>query len=149
MCGIVKINKVNYIPGNILKISHKQGVSQMKWGIQRGTHLAYNARIETVLNSEYWNDILANRCTLEVEAFYEKDGLFRPKAEYRTIHLPGLYQNTNASFVIFTQSSGSLVKKFHHRQPIIMLEKDKEEYLKYGKLMYPLKFNRDLLKIAS
>jgi putative SOS response-associated peptidase YedK len=160
MCGVVRINQINYKPGSMLKVLTSSGKKEMKWGISKTqivtkigrteeiNKILYNARIETVLEGNFWNSMIKNNCVLKVDGFYEKNQYFIPHFHLHDLWLPGLYNNEN-SFVLLTQNAGPLVRNFHHRQPILLFKDNIDEYIQEGKLLKALSHNKNHLKLSA
>lgn len=117
---------------NVLCIIGKQDkidLVSMKWGIQTD-RLLINARIESLDNKPFYEDIRNNHCAVICNGFYEWDkdkNKFYIDYDEPFVYLCGVY-NDNNELLIVTREADDNFKSIHNRMPVVM---NKEEMIKY------------------
>lgn len=107
-------------------------VKTMKWGIKnyKGA-LMINARNEGIDQKKTFLPMLAHRCLIPCNGFYEwknKKKIFIYEKEEPLFYLAGIY-NDQEEFVIVTGEAEKEMKHIHHRTPLIIHEQDIQRYL--------------------
>ncbi len=94
-----------------------------------------NARLETIDEKVSFKKLIQlTRCVAIADGFYEWKREERNKIPYyflredkKTIYIAGIYENDQ--FCLVTEEANKNVLEIHHRQPVILNEKDVNRYL--------------------
>lgn len=102
-----------------------------KWGFEFKS-LIINARSETIFEKKSFIEPIRNgRCLIPATGFYEWDK-DKNKHHYSLdenipLYMAGIYRQDH--FVIITTSANKSVEKVHDRMPVIINEKNKDDWL--------------------
>jgi len=116
----------------------KADVGLMKWGIKAlNNKLVINAKVETIQEKPMFKYIEKNRCIILATGFYEwsKDEshtqyYFQNKTEFKPIYIGAIYDNNQIpNFVIITKEPTEDIKDIHDRMPLIIDERDVNNFL--------------------
>lgn len=110
MCGRIRRMNKTISPGKKIHVMVGNEIHSMIWGFNKGG--IYNARSENIDTT--WAKYKENRCTVEVNSFTEKGAEFVGK-----VRLAGIY-NEKHEFALLTMPANEIVKKYHHRMPVIV-----------------------------
>ena len=120
-------------------------VESLQWGLtpswakERETKLLINARLET-LNKKmsFKNLIKTNRCLVVADGYYEwkrekigKQPYYFTRFDNKVMYFAGIYKYHQ--FIIITMQADSNAIDIHHRQPVIINEKDLNNYFNLKK----------------
>ena len=120
-------------------------IESLQWGLtpswakEREIKPLINARLET-LNKKisFKNLIKNNRCLVVADGYYEwkrekisKQPYYFTRLDNQTIFFAGIYKDHQ--FIIITMQANSNVIDIHHRQPVIINEKDLNNYFNLKK----------------
>ena len=122
-----------YINGNTLEL--------LKWGIipswskQKDFKPLINARLETIDEKiSFKKHIKVHRCIAVADGFYEwkRDGkkktpFYFLRNDKKMIFIAGIF--SGSQFCLITEQASKNVNEIHHRQPVILNEKDINNYL--------------------
>ena len=122
-----------YINGNTLEL--------LKWGIipswskQKDFKPLINARLETIDEKiSFKKHIKIHRCVAVADGFYEwkrnekeKTPFYFLREDKKMMFLAGIFSDTQ--FCLITEHASGNINKIHHRQPVILNEKDINNYL--------------------
>ena len=122
-----------YINGNTLE--------NLRWGIfppwakKRDFKPFINARLETIKEKASFKNLFKfSRCIIIADGYYEwrlnnkiKDPYYLFRKDNKAVYFAGIFQNQE--FSIITQTASNKVSLVHHRQPVIINEKDINKYL--------------------
>ena len=122
-----------YINGNTLEL--------LKWGIipswskQKDFKPLINARLETIDEKiSFKKHIKVHRCIAVADGFYEwkRDGkkktpFYFLRNDKKMIFIAGIF--SGGQFCLITEQASKNVNEIHHRQPVILNEKDINNYL--------------------
>ena len=137
-----------YINGNTLE--------NLKWGIlpswlkKKDFKPFINARIETINDKiSFKKSIKLRRCVVIADGFYEwnrSDNTKIPhyifRKDYRNLYIAGIYENDE--FCLITEQACDYFKKLHDRKPVILFERDIDQYLNLEIEATKLLFNRKI-----
>ena len=129
-------------PALILRANHQEMVSVvLKWGYEAygKKTLIFNARSETVRERPMFRrDFEERRCLIPANKFYEwKKINTKQKEKYefftpdRILYLAGIYHKDPLGdrFTILTRAAEGCMKEVHHRMPLILNEREIENWL--------------------
>ena len=122
-----------YTNGNTLEL--------LKWGIipswskQKDFKLLINARLETIDEKiSFKKHIKLHRCVVVADGFYEwkRDGkekkpFYFLRDDRKMMFIAGIFEYNQ--FCLITERAAENVNEIHHRQPVILNEKDINNYL--------------------
>ena len=122
-----------YTNGNTLEL--------MKWGIvpswskQKDFKPLINARLETINEKVSFKKLIQlKRCIAVADGFYEwkrekknKIPYFFLREDNRTMFIAAIFDNNQ--FCLITEQANENILSIHHRQPVILNEKDINKYL--------------------
>ena len=122
-----------YTNGNTLEL--------LRWGIvpswskQKDFKPLINARLETIDEKiSFKKNIKLRRCVVVADGFYEwkregkeKTPFYFLRDDKKMIFIAGIFEDNQ--FCLITQQAAENVNKIHHRQPVILNEKDINNYL--------------------
>ena len=122
-----------YINGNTLEL--------LKWGIipswskQKDFKPLINARLETIDQKiSFKKHIKLHRCVAVADGFYEwkrngkiKTPFFFLRNDKKMMFIAGIFEDNQ--FCLITEQATKNVNEIHHRQPVILNEKDINNYL--------------------
>ena len=122
-----------YINGNTLEL--------LKWGIipnwakKKDFRPLINARIETINEKISFKKLIKlSRCVVIADGFYEWKREEKNKTPYyffrkdkKNIYFAGIYEKNE--FCLITEQASENITQIHHRQPVIINEKDINRYL--------------------
>ncbi len=122
-----------YINGNTLE--------NLKWGIipswfkNKDFKPLINARLETINEKISFKKLIkVSRCVAPAEGFYEWKREEKNKIPYyflrkdkKNLYFAGIYEGNQ--FCLITEQASEHISKIHHRQPVIIYEKDINRYL--------------------
>ena len=122
-----------YTNGNTLEL--------LKWGIvpswskQKDFKPLINARLETIDEKiSFKKHIKIHRCVAVADGFYEwkRDGkektpFYFLRDDKKMLFIAGIF--TDNQFCLITEEASKNVNEIHHRQPVILNEKDINNYL--------------------
>jgi putative SOS response-associated peptidase YedK len=125
----------------VKKYKNGNTVENLKWGIipswakQKDFKALINARLETIDEKVSFKKLIKmQRCVVVADGFYEwkrtKDNkipyyLFRN--DKKTIFIAAIYDE--GQFCMITEEASQNISEIHHRQPVILYEKDIDKYL--------------------
>lgn len=110
----------------------------MTWGFPRYQKkgLLINARAETVLERKMFRDsVLHRRCIIPAKQFYEwdsdKNKVIFLRENQLILYMAGFYNRFQDEdrFIILTTGANASVSPVHHRMPLILEEKELEEWV--------------------
>lgn len=129
-------------PALILRANHQEMVSAvLKWGYEAygKKTLIFNARSETVRERPMFRrDFEERRCLIPANKFYEwKKINTKQKERYefftpdRILYLAGIYHKDPLGdrFTILTRAAEGCMEEVHHRMPLILNEREIENWL--------------------
>ncbi len=129
-------------PALILRANHQEMVSAvLKWGYEAygKKTLIFNARSETVRERPMFRrDFEERRCLIPANKFYEwKKINTKQKEKYefftpdRILYLAGIYHKDPLGdrFTILTRAAEGCMEEVHHRMPLILNEREIENWL--------------------
>ena len=113
----------------------------MKWGIipswfkNKDFKPLINARLETINEKISFKKLIKiSRCVVLADGFYEWKREEKNKIPYyflrkdkKNIYFAGIYEGNQ--FCLITEQANENISKIHHRQPVIIYEKDINRYL--------------------
>ena len=122
-----------YINGNTLE--------NLKWGIipswfkNKDFKPLINARLETINEKISFKKLIkVSRCVAPADGFYEWKREEKNKIPYyflrkdkKNLYFAGIYEGNQ--FCLITEQASEHISKIHHRQPVIIYEKDINRYL--------------------
>ncbi len=122
-----------YINGNTLEL--------LKWGIvpswskNKDFKPLINARLETIDEKvSFKKHIKIHRCVVVADGFYEwkregkeKTPFYFLREDKKMIFIAGIFENNQ--FCLITEQAAENINQVHHRQPVILNEKDINNYL--------------------
>lgn len=129
---------------------------EMKWGFlsydRKG--LLINARAETALDRKTFREsILHRRCIIPAKHFYEwdreKNKVTFLREDAPVLYMAGFYRSyqNEEHFIIITTQANASVEKIHDRMPLILEEKELEDWVyEDGFMEYALHKTPVLLK---
>ena len=122
-----------YTNGNTLEL--------LKWGIvpswskQKDFKPLINARLETIDEKiSFKKNIKLHRCVVVADGFYEwkredkkKTPFYFLRDDKKMMFIAGIFENSQ--FCLITEQATENINEIHHRQPVILNEKDINNYL--------------------
>ncbi len=122
-----------YINGNTLE--------NLKWGIvpswskNKDFKPLINARLETINEKVSFKKLIkVSRCVAPADGFYEwkreesnKIPYYFFRKDKKNIYFAGIYEDNQ--FCLITEKASEHINTIHHRQPVIIYEKDINRYL--------------------
>lgn len=117
---------------------HELAAKVMKWGFPqyKGSGLLINARAETVLDRRMFREsALHCRCVIPARRFYEwdkeKNKVTFQQEDQKVIFMAGFYNRFEGQdrFVILTTQANSSVSGVHDRMPLLLGEKELEDWV--------------------
>ena len=125
----------------IKKYSNGNTLENLKWGIipswskNKDFKPLINARLETINEKISFKKLIKlSRCVVIADGFYEWKREEKNKTPYyflrkdkKNIYFAGIYQNNE--FCLITEKASENVNEIHHRQPVILNERDINNYL--------------------
>ena len=125
----------------IKKYTNGNTLENLKWGIipswfknKDFKHLI-NARLETINEKISFKKLIkVSRCVAPADGFYEWKREQKNKIPYyflrkdkKNLYFAGIYEGNQ--FCLITEQASEHISKIHHRQPVIIYEKDINRYL--------------------
>ena len=122
-----------YTNGNTLELL-KWGITP-SWSKQKDFKPLINARLETIDEKiSFKKHIKLHRCVAVADGFYEwkRDGKTKTpfyflRDDKKMMFIAGIFENNQ--FCLITEQAAENVNEIHHRQPVILNEKDINNYL--------------------
>ena len=125
----------------IKKYTNGNALENLKWGIvpswskKKEFNPLINARLETIDEKISFKKLIQlKRCVAVADGFYEWKHEEKNKIPYyflredkKLMYIAGIYENSQ--FCLITEESTRNVSEVHHRQPVILNEKDVKRYL--------------------
>ena len=125
----------------IKKYKNGNTLENLKWGLipswakNKDFKALINARLETIDEKISFKKLIKlKRCVAVADGFYEwkrnekeKIPHYFLRKDKKTIFFAGIYENDE--FCLITEEAKENVKEIHHRQPVIINEKDINRYL--------------------
>ena len=125
----------------IKKYKNGNTLENLKWGLipswakNKDFKALINARLETIDEKVSFKKLIKlNRSVVVADGFYEwkrnekeKIPHYFLRKDKKTIFFAGIYENDE--FCLITEEAKENVKEIHHRQPVIINEKDINRYL--------------------
>ena len=125
----------------IKKYTNGNALENLKWGLvpswskKKEFKPLINARLETIDEKVSFKKLIQlTRCVAVADGFYEWKREERNKIPYyflredkKIIYIAGIYENDQ--FCLVTEEANKNVIEIHHRQPVILNEKDVNRYL--------------------
>ncbi len=112
MCIRLENNGHIIIPGSYAPVKTGNQIDNLKWGIDLGHGVMFNARIESIMANKWEKYGLTIIGELEVTAFFEKNHRFKFLKPFNV----GVLHNAS-HFLVITERATDQVKKVHDRQP--------------------------------
>ena len=122
-----------YTNGNTLELL-RWGIIP-SWSTKKDFKPLINARLETIDEKiSFKKNIKLHRCVVVADGFYEwkregkeKTPFYFLRDDKKMIFIAGIFEDNQ--FCLITQQAAENVNKIHHRQPVILNEKDINNYL--------------------
>tara|TARA_B100000287_G_scaffold40141_1_gene36546 strand:- start:5586 stop:6206 length:621 start_codon:yes stop_codon:yes gene_type:complete len=125
----------------IKKYSNGNTLENLKWGIipswskNKDFKPLINARLETINEKVSFKKLIKiSRCVVLADGFYEwkreekiKTPYYFLRKDKKSIYFAGIFENNE--FCLITEQASENVNQIHHRQPVILNEKDVNRYL--------------------
>ena len=125
----------------IKKYTNGNALENLKWGLvpswskKKEFKPLINARLETIDEKVSFKKLIQlTRCVAVADGFYEWKRGEKNKIPYyflrkdkKIIYIAGIYENDQ--FCLVTEEANKNVIEIHHRQPVILNEKDVNRYL--------------------
>ena len=125
----------------IKKYTNGNALENLKWGLvpswskKKEFKPLINARLETIDEKVSFKKLIQlTRCVAVADGFYEWKREEKNKIPYyflredkKIIYIAGIYENDQ--FCLVTEEANKNVIEIHHRQPVILNEKDVNRYL--------------------
>jgi len=125
----------------IKKYTNGNTLENLKWGIvpswskKKDFKPLINARLETIDEKISFKKLIQlTRCVAVADGFYEWKKENKNKIPYyflrddkKTMYIAAIYENNE--FCLITEKAGEIVNKIHHRQPVVLNERDINRYL--------------------
>ena len=126
----------------IKKYTNGNTLESLKWGIvptwakKKEFKPLINARIETINEKVSFKHLIKkNKCVVIADGFYEwkrgtnnKTPFYLYEKEKKNLFIAAIYQNDQ--FCMITENAHENIYEVHSRQPVILHEKDVNNYLK-------------------
>ena len=122
----------NIAPTNPAPVVSQSTIQVYTFGIRNESrgNIICNARSETV-TKVFSRDIQSRRCVIPADGYFEYDTSKQPfffhKKDNELLFFAGFYTE-KGEFVILTRDATRKAKKIHERMPIIITEKDIEQW---------------------
>lgn len=111
----------------------------MKWGFRAGSRMIINARSESAMEKEMFQDLmLERRCLIPFTSYFEWDHRNKPHAKMRiwpenlnAAMLAGIYrmENGESCFTVLTRSASDSISHLHDRMPVILPFEARNDWL--------------------
>ena len=125
----------------IKKYNNGNTLENLKWGVvpswakQKDFKPLINARLETKDEKVSFKKLIRlHRCVAVADGFYEwkrtekeKKPFFFQREDKKIIYFAGIYDENE--FCLITEQASENVLEIHHRQPVILNQKDLKSYL--------------------
>tara|TARA_B100000029_G_scaffold453040_1_gene478576 strand:- start:445 stop:1068 length:624 start_codon:yes stop_codon:yes gene_type:complete len=125
----------------IKKYSNGNTLELLKWGIvpswskKKEFKPLINARLETIDEKiSFKKNIKLHRCVVVADGFYEwrrdikeKKPFYFLRNDKKMMFIAGIFENSQ--FCLITEQASENVNEIHHRQPVILYEKNINDYL--------------------
>ena len=125
----------------IKKYTNGNALENLKWGLvpswskKKEFKPLINARLETIDEKVSFKKLIQlTRCVAVADGFYEWKREEKNKIPYyflredkKIIYIAGIYENDQ--FCLVTEEANKNILEIHHRQPVILNEKDVNRYL--------------------
>ena len=125
----------------IKKYTNGNTLENLKWGIipswfkNKDFKPLINARLETINEKISFKKLIkVSRCVAPADGFYEWKREQKNKIPYyflrkdkKNLYFAGIYEGNQ--FCLITEQASEHISKIHHRQPVIIYEKDINRYL--------------------
>ena len=125
----------------IKKYTNGNALENLKWGLvpswskKKEFKPLINARLETIDEKVSFKKLIQlTRCVAVADGFYEWKREEKNKIPYyflredkKIIYIAGIYENDQ--FCLVTEEASKNILEIHHRQPVILNEKDVNRYL--------------------
>ena len=125
----------------IKKYKNGNTLENLKWGLipswakEKDFKALINARLETIDEKVSFKKLIKNnRCVAVADGFYEwkreekeKTPHYFTRKDTNPIFFAGIYEDDQ--FCLITEQASENVNEIHHRQPVILNEKDINNYL--------------------
>ena len=119
-------------------------IESLQWGLthswdkEKKIKPLINARHETLKEKKTFKNLINNRCLVVADGYYEwkrekigKQPYYFTRFDNKIMYFAGIYKNNQ--FIIVTMQSDSSVIDIHYRQPVIINEKDLNNYFNLKK----------------
>jgi putative SOS response-associated peptidase YedK len=119
-------------------------IESLQWGLthswdkEKKIKPLINARLETLKEKKTFKNLINNRCLVVADGYYEwkrekigKQPYYFTRFDNKIMYFAGIYKNNQ--FIIVTMQSDSSVIDIHYRQPVIINEKDLNNYFNLKK----------------
>jgi putative SOS response-associated peptidase YedK len=119
-------------------------IESLQWGLthswvrEKKIKPLINARLETLKEKISFKNLINNRCLVVADGYYEwkrekigKQPYYFTRFDNKTIYFAGIYKNHQ--FIIITMQADSNAIDIHRRQPVIINEKDLNNYFNLKK----------------
>jgi putative SOS response-associated peptidase YedK len=119
--------------------------ANMRWGFKLPDRLLFNTRSDAATTSKFWKEKFAEkRCIIPASSFFEWQGEKGSKTKYEVVvphhkyfGMAGVWapwknpktEKWEDTFSIFTSDPNGVMVKIHDRQPVILEQRDYEEWL--------------------
>jgi putative SOS response-associated peptidase YedK len=119
-------------------------IEDLQWGLthswdkEKKIKPLINARLETLKEKKSFKNLINNRCLVVADGYYEwkrekisKQPYYFTRFDNKTMYFAGIYGNRQ--FIIITMQADSNAIDIHHRQSVIINEKDLNNYFNLKK----------------
>jgi putative SOS response-associated peptidase YedK len=119
-------------------------IESLQWGLthswakEKKIKPLINARLETLKEKISFKNLINNRCLVVADGYYEwkrekigKQPYYFTRLDNKPMHFAGIYKNFQ--FIIITMQADCNLIDIHHRQPVIINEKDLNNYFNLKK----------------
>jgi putative SOS response-associated peptidase YedK len=119
-------------------------IESLQWGLthswvrEKKIKPLINARLETLKEKISFKNLINNRCLVVADGYYEwkrekigKQPYYFTRFDNKTMYFAGIYKNHQ--FIIITMQADSNAIDIHRRQPVIINEKDLNNYFNLKK----------------
>jgi len=119
-------------------------IESLQWGLtfswakEKKIKPLINARLETLKEKISFKNLINNRCLVVADGYYEwkrekisKQPYYFTRFDNKTMYFAGIYKNHQ--FIIITMQAYFNAIDIHHRQPVIINEKDLNNYFNLKK----------------
>ena len=114
-------------------------IENLQWGLtpswakEKKIKPLINARLETLKEKISFKNLINNRCLVVADGYYEwkrekigKQPYYFTRFDNKAMYFAGIYKNHQ--FIIITMQANSNAMDINHRQPVIINEKDLNNY---------------------